>query len=92
MHYSNLPSTIVPLESPVRILTPLSGGPCICEVGHANTRLQGGMKGVMVSGDAHPYLAPLRENTEKPERNLGFLVGISPSLAIRTADISYRGR
>lgn len=43
------------------ILTPLSGGPlCICEVDHVYP-IMGGMKAVMVSGDAHPYLAPLRD-------------------------------
>lgn len=59
---SILPSTAEPLEKlPARILTPLSGGPRIqCEVGHANTLQQGGMKGYMVSGDAHPYLAPYK--------------------------------
>ena len=82
----------MPLESPVRILTPLSGGPCIPVRWVTLIPSAGGMKGYMVSGDAHPYLAPLRENTDEPERNLGFLVGISPSLAIMTADISYRGQ
>jgi hypothetical protein len=43
--------------SVARILTPLSGGPPYCEVGHAMP-FQGGMKANMALGDAHPYLAP----------------------------------
>jgi hypothetical protein len=40
------------------ILTPLTGGPLILrEVGHANARDSGGLKGETAPGDAHPYLA-----------------------------------
>ena len=33
---------------------------------------QGGMKGCMVPGDAHPYLAPYKRITIKKSRLLGF--------------------
>jgi hypothetical protein len=40
-------------------LTPLTGGPLkFCEVGHANARETGGLKGEMAPGNAHPFLAP----------------------------------
>ena len=47
------------LYSIAYILTPLTGGPPLCEVGHAPDALRasvGGLKGEKAPGDAHPYL------------------------------------
>lgn|GEM_PF-5282180 len=51
-----------------------------CEVGHANARESGGLKGKMAPGDAHPYLALfylklfLSFDTDARGRKLFFMV------------------
>jgi hypothetical protein len=74
VHVSNLPSTGPPLESSSAYTNPFVRRTSICcEVGHAMP-FQGGMKGCMVPGDAHPYLVPYDEYDKKVEIISAFFV------------------